>query len=150
MISRSHSKTYCARCWKERIRKVSGVSKKSGTSQCSQDLCLRHSPKRREDLMMVNVAQTAMGIEEMWVLQDIWSSVHCASDAAEERSRHIFVKRINGMKREYLKMPSSPCKKALQLTVQWSGPCVITVTLRSACFWHTAATSCFSSLFSWW
>ena len=40
--------------------------------------------------MMVNVAQTAMGIEEIWVLQDIWSSVHDASDAAEERSRHIF------------------------------------------------------------
>ena len=83
MISNSRSKTSYARCWKGRIRKVSGVSKKSGTSQCSQDLFLRHGPKRREDSMMVNVAQTAMGIEEIRGFKDIWSSVHDASDAAE-------------------------------------------------------------------
>ena len=65
MISRSRSKTTYARCWKERIRKVSGVSSKGGTSQCSQDLCLRHGLKRREDSMMVNVAQKAVGIEEI-------------------------------------------------------------------------------------
>ena len=40
--------------------------------------------------MMVNVAQTAMGIEEICGLQDVCSSVHDASDAAEESSRHIF------------------------------------------------------------
>ena len=34
--------------------------------------------------MMVNVALTAMGIEDICSLQDICSSVHVASDAAEE------------------------------------------------------------------
>ena len=41
--------------------------------------------------MTVNVAQTAMGIEEICGMQDIWSSVHDASDAAEEKSRLIFL-----------------------------------------------------------
>ena len=83
MLSKKPSKTCCARRWKERSRKVFGLPKKVGKSQCSKDLCLRHGPKRGEELMMVNVLQTAMGIEEIWVLQDIWTSLADASEAAE-------------------------------------------------------------------